>query len=247
LATVTRTAKLGTLVTGVTYRNPALVAKMTTTLDVISGGRAILGIGAAWHDIEHEALGYEFPPAGERLDRLEEALKICRAMFTEAAPTFAGRYYHIKEAHNMPRPIQAGGPPIMVGGGGEKRTLRLVAQYADLCNISGDAPTIRHKLEVLRGHCKDVGRDVSEITVTRLATLVLTDSPSQTTETKEFLASVVGAEGAAAFNVGQDDEVVAQVGELVEAGVDEFLFNLPLSGPDVVGRAGRLLTTAFAP
>ncbi|HWW53494.1 MAG TPA: TIGR03560 family F420-dependent LLM class oxidoreductase, partial [Acidimicrobiales bacterium] len=119
LATQTQTVKLGTLVTGVTYRNPALVAKIVTTLDVISGGRAILGIGAAWHDLEHEALGFEFPPAGERLDRLEEALQICRGMLREESPTFDGQYYRVHGATNLPRPLQPGGIPILVGGGGE--------------------------------------------------------------------------------------------------------------------------------
>src|ERR1700730_6643988 len=155
-AASTSRVRLATLVTGVTYRNPALLAKIVTTLDVISGGRALLGIGAAWHDIEHEGLGFDFPPAGERLDRLEEALQICRAMFREESPTFDGRYYRVHGARNLPRPLQPGGPPILVGGGGERRTLRLVAQYADLCNIAGDAATIRHKLEVLARHCADV-------------------------------------------------------------------------------------------
>ena len=159
LAARTTRVRLGAMVTGVTYRNPAHLAKIVTTLDVISAGRAILGIGAAWYDVEHEGLGFDFPPAGERLDRLEEALQICRAMFREEAPTFEGRYYRIHEARNVPRPVQPGGPPILVGGGGEKRTLRLVARYADMCNIFGDAATIAHKVDVLRGHCEAVGRD----------------------------------------------------------------------------------------
>ena len=114
-----------------TYRNPAHLAKIVTSLDVISGGRAVLGIGAAWYDVEHEGLGLDFPPVGERMDRLEEAVQICRAMFREEAPTFEGRYYRMHEARNLPRPAQPGGPPILIGGGGEKRTLRLVAQHAD--------------------------------------------------------------------------------------------------------------------
>src|SRR5207237_6394298 len=143
--------------TGVTYRNPAMLAKQVTTLDVISGGRAILGIGAAWHDIEHVGLGFDFPPARERLDRLEEALQICRAMFTQEAPSFTGRYYRIEEALNVPRPIQPQGPPIMIGGGGERRTLKLVAQYADISNVFGDAATARRKVEILGEHCHSLG------------------------------------------------------------------------------------------
>src|SRR5271155_1082704 len=127
LATKTDTVLLGSLVTPVTFRHPALLAKVVTTLDVISGGRAVLGIGAAWYDVEHEGLGFDFPAAPERLDRLEEALQICRAMFTEEAPSFTGTYYRIHEARNVPPPVQPGGPPILIGGGGEKRTLRLTA------------------------------------------------------------------------------------------------------------------------
>ena len=170
LAARTRQAALGTMVTGVTYRNPALLAKIVTTLDVISSGRAILGIGAAWNDDEHDGYGFDFPSAGERLDRLEEALQITRAMFTEHAPSFQGRYYRIHEVLNNPKPIR-GRIPVLIGGGGEKRTLRLVAQYGDACNLFGDAAAVRHKLDVLERHCADVGRDPAEITKTALATV----------------------------------------------------------------------------
>ena len=170
LAARTRTARLGTMVTGVTYRNPALLAKIVTTLDVISSGRAILGIGAAWNDDEHAGYGYDFPTAKERLDRLEEALQICRAMFTEPAPTFEGRHHRIRRVLNNPKPIR-GRIPVLIGGGGEKRTLRLVAQYGDACNLFGDPDAVRHKLDVLERHCADVGRDPAEITKTVLFTV----------------------------------------------------------------------------
>jgi F420-dependent oxidoreductase-like protein len=170
LAARTRQVALGTMVTGVTYRNPALLAKIVTTLDVISSGRAIMGIGAAWNDDEHAGYGYDFPSAGERLDRLEEALQIVRAMFTEQAPSFEGRHYRIQQALNNPKPIR-GRIPVLIGGGGEKRTLRLVAQYGDACNLFGDAEAIRHKLDVLERHCADVGRDPAEITKTALYTV----------------------------------------------------------------------------
>lgn len=246
LAAVTSIIRLGTLVTGVTYRNPAMLAKQVTTLDVISGGRAILGIGAAWHDVEHEAMGFDFPPVKERMDRLAEAVQICRAMFTEETPSFDGRYYRVHDVHNVPRPIQAGGPPIMIGGSGEKRTLALVAQYADMCNITGDAATIRHKLGVLREHCAAAGRDPSEITNTRLATLMLTDSAEQTAQTREFLVQAAGPEAAAGFNVGEANEIVDQVGELVAAGLDTLIFNMPLGNAEAVDRAGTLLIGAFS-
>ena len=170
LAARTRRVRLGTMVTGVTYRNPALLAKIVTTLDVISSGRAILGIGAAWNDDEHAGYGYDFPPAGERLDRLEEALQICRAMFTEPVPSFEGRHYRIRQVLNNPKPIR-GRIPVLIGGSGEKRTLRLVARYGDACNLFGGPDTVRHKLDVLERHCADVGRDSAEITKTVLFTV----------------------------------------------------------------------------
>jgi len=235
----TRRVRLGAMVTGVTYRNPALLAKAVTTLDVVTSGRAILGIGAAWHDEEHDALGFAFPPAGERLDRLEEAVQICRAMFTEEHPTFHGRHYRIDEAWNQPRPVQAGGPPILIGGGGERRTLKLVAQYADFANITGTVDVIRHKVDVLRDHCASVGRDPAEVVVSRLSTLVVTDSEEETAQTTAMLNEIVGPD--AGFDVGTEAELLERVGELAAAGVDYCIFNMPLSAPDTIGRIGRLL------
>jgi F420-dependent oxidoreductase-like protein len=245
LAARTTRVRLGTMVTGVTYRNPAHLAKIVTTLDVISAGRAILGIGAAWYDVEHEGLGFDFPPAGERLDRLEEALQICRAMFTEDAPSFTGRYYRIDEARNVPSPVQPGGPPILVGGGGEKRTLRLVARYADMMNIFGDAATVAHKVDVLRGHCKEFGRDPAEVTVSRLSTLVLTGSEAETESTRDFLRQVTSEEPTTS-DIGTPDELVARVEELAAAGVEYFVFNMPTGTPDTVRQVGDLLVDRFA-
>ena len=160
LARETSTVRLGTLVTGVTYRNPALLAKQVTTLDVISGGRAILGLGAAWNEEEHLGYGFEFPPLKERMDRLEEALTIAKLMFTEERPSFEGKHYRIHEALDSPRPIQAGGPPILVGGGGEQRTLRIAAKFADLTHwFSLGLETLRHKDELLIRYCEEIGRD----------------------------------------------------------------------------------------
>jgi alkanesulfonate monooxygenase SsuD/methylene tetrahydromethanopterin reductase-like flavin-dependent oxidoreductase (luciferase family) len=166
-------------------------------------------------------------------------------MFREESPTFEGRYYRIHGATNVPRPLQAGGPPILVGGGGEQRTLRLVAQYADACNISGDAATIRHKLQVLDRHCADVGRDRADITVTRLGSLFLTSNPDETRQIRDFVTEAAGAEAASGFTIGGPDDIVAEVGELVDAGVDEFYFNLPLADADGIGEAGTLLTSSF--
>jgi F420-dependent oxidoreductase-like protein len=148
MAARTSRIRLATLVTGVTYRNPAMLAKQVTTLDVISHGRAILGLGAAWNEDEHRGFGYGFPPVRERMDRLEEALTIARLMFTEERPSFEGVHYRIDGALNSPRPLQAGGPPIMVGGGGEQRTLRIAARFADITNWFGPLDVVSHKRDV---------------------------------------------------------------------------------------------------
>ena len=209
IAARTRTARLGTMVTGVTYRNPALLAKIVTTLDVVSSGRAILGIGAAWNDDEHAGYGYDFPPAGERLDRLEEALQICRAMFTEPTPSFEGRHYRISSVLNNPKPVR-GRIPVLIGGGGEKRTLRLVALYGDACNLFGEPDAVRHKLDVLERHCADVGRDPAEITKTIL--LTVGDPGSATAKVAAYRA--VGVDGVVVNMRNLADlTAVAKVGE----------------------------------
>ncbi|MFZ0665730.1 MAG: LLM class flavin-dependent oxidoreductase [Acidimicrobiales bacterium] len=210
----------------------------------MTAGRAILGIGAAWYEIEHNGLGVLYPSDGERLDRLEEAVQICRGMFRQECSSFRGRYYQTEDAWNVPQPVQPGGPPILIGGGGEKRTLRAVARYADMCNITGDFETIRHKVSVLHEHCASEDRDPKDVTVTRLSTLVLTDSDEETNATNEFLRAAVG-EGSG-FNVGGEEEVTRQIEELHEAGVDYFIFNMPTSGVDAVRRAGELFSSRFA-
>ena len=230
LAARTRRVQLGTLVTGVTYRNPALLAKMVTTLDVISGGRAICGIGAAWFDVEHVAMGFDFPPAGERLDRLEEAVQICRAMFDGDHTSFTGRHYRTADVRNVPAPVQAR-LPILIGGGGEKRTLRLVAQHADAGNVGGDEAAVAHKIGVLRAHCADVGRDPAEISVTRMSPTFRTTSADETRQTREFLAAQAGEEALAGFDIGTDDEILSRLARLAAAGVDEFILILPFATP----------------
>jgi F420-dependent oxidoreductase-like protein len=248
LAARTKKVTLGTLVTGVTYRNPSLLAKEVTTLDIISSGRAVLGIGAAWYDVEHEGLGVDFPPVPERMDRLEEAVQICRLMFTEERPTFEGRYYRIKEARNIPRPIQPGGPPIMIGGSGPKRTLRAVAKYADMCNVFGGPDTLRKNLEILHNHCADVGRDPSEIKVTRLGSLFLARSADEAEQLRDGVAGAMGEEWAReAATFGDADSVGEQLRALVDAGAQELIFNLPLANDaDDVTAAGEVLKKALA-
>jgi F420-dependent oxidoreductase-like protein len=165
LAGHTSTVRLGALVTGVTYRHPGLLAKIVTSLDVLSGGRATLGIGAAWYDREHEGLGVPYPPLAERFERLEETLRICRQMWDPADDgPFDGKHYRLAETLCVPAPVSDPHPEIMIGGGGEKKTLRLVAQYADACNlIPSSADEARHKLDVLRRHCDALGRDYDRI------------------------------------------------------------------------------------
>ncbi len=156
------------LVGGVTYRHPGLLAKTVTTLDVLSGGRAELGLGAAWYEREHRGLGVPFPPLSERYERLEETLQICFQMWSDDNGAYEGTHYQLAETLCSPRPVSSPRPRVLIGGGGERKTLRLVAKYADACNIIGDAATVAHKVDVLRRHCDDVGRDAREIEVTAL-------------------------------------------------------------------------------
>ena len=166
IAGVTERLRLRLLVTGVTYRHPGLLAKTVTTLDVVSGGRAELGLGAAWYEREHLGLGVPFPPLKERFERLEEALQICLQMWSDDNGPFEGKHYRLAETLCSPPPVSQPRPRIMIGGSGERKTLRLVAEYADACNIFGDPPTIAHKVDVLKRHCDAIGRDPNEIEVT---------------------------------------------------------------------------------
>jgi len=164
LAGQTERMQLGLLVTGVTYRPPGFLAKIVATLDVLSGGRAMLGIGAAWYEKEHRALGVPFPPITERFTRLEESLQVVRQMWSDNDGPYQGRHYQLLETLCSPRPIQVPHPPILIGGGGEKKTLALVAKYADATNLFDLGPDqVAHKLDVLRGHCDAIGRDYATI------------------------------------------------------------------------------------
>jgi F420-dependent oxidoreductase-like protein len=169
LAGRTERLQLGLLVTGVTYRYPGLLAKIVATLDVVSCGRALLGIGAAWHEREHRGLGVPFPPLAERFERLEEAIQICIQMWSGDDGPYDGRHYRLAETICSPLPLQRPRPPILIGGSGERKTLRLVAQYADACNLfATSVENVRHKLDVLQRHCDDVGRDFGSIEKTIL-------------------------------------------------------------------------------
>ncbi|MDE3077174.1 MAG: LLM class F420-dependent oxidoreductase, partial [Chloroflexota bacterium] len=169
MAGLTSRARLETMVTGVTYRHPGILVKSVTTLDVLSGGRAYLGIGAAWNEREHLGLGVPFPPMSERFERLEEALQIALQMWSGEVKPFAGKHYRLAETLNSPPPVSQPHPPILIGGGGEKKTLRLVAQYANACNLlARDLPTVKHKVDVLREHCARLGRPYDDIEKTTL-------------------------------------------------------------------------------
>jgi F420-dependent oxidoreductase-like protein len=170
LAAHTETMTLGLLVTGVTYRHPGLLAKIVTTLDVLSGGRAQLGLGAAWYEREHRGLGVPFPPISERFERLEETLQICQQMWSDDDGPYQGRHYQLAETICSPRPIQQPGPRVLVAGSGERKTLRLVARYADASNMFAVGPAVvAQKLEVLARHCETEGRDPASVTKTILA------------------------------------------------------------------------------
>jgi F420-dependent oxidoreductase-like protein len=171
VAATTDRLRLRLLVGGVTYRHPGLLAKTVTTLDVLSNGRAELGLGAAWYEREHLGLGVPFPPVAERFERLEETLQICRQMWSENNGAYDGTHYHLAETLCSPQPVSQPRPRILIGGSGERKTLRLVAQYADACNLFGDATVIEHKLDVLRRHCDEQRRDVADIEVTALLTV----------------------------------------------------------------------------
>jgi F420-dependent oxidoreductase-like protein len=255
LAARTRHVRLSTLVAGNTYRNPALLAKIITGLDVISGGRAVAGLGAGWFEQEHRGYGFEFPPLGERLDRLEEALQIIAPMLRDEQPTLDGRFYRTESAINRPAALQAGGPPILIGGGGERRTLRLVAQYADESNLPCAAADIPRKLEVLDRHCAELGRERGEVGVSWLTSLVLAPTREQAEAERNALLARRGMDWdtlpeavkenlSRAIVLGDPDEVCEFLQtRVLDRGVDGVIVNLPANGHDLdaVSLAGETL------
>jgi F420-dependent oxidoreductase-like protein len=239
LATQTSRVKLGTLVTGVTYRNPALLAKQVTALDVISKGRAILGIGAAWNESEHIGYGIEFPPIGQRMDRLDEALTIAKLMFTQDRPSFEGKYYKIDRALNVPRPIQPGGPKILIGGTGEKRTLRLLAQHGDIGHwFAASLDELKRKKQIFEEHCEAVKRDPSEVLLTLGVTLVLAENE------KDAAAIIAGLtpERRAMATVANVQQAAELIGKYMDAGFGGFTFNNNIyQTEESIGLAGELI------
>ncbi len=205
MAGFTQRVKLGTLVTGVVYRYPGILIKTVTTLDVLSGGRAYFGVGAAWNERESRGLGVPFPPVKERLERLEETLQIAKQMWTDTVAPYNGKYYHLEETLCHPQPLSKPHPPIMIGGGGETKTLRLVAQYADACNLFSamGLDALQHKLDVLKQHCETVGRDYAEIEKTTLGGAYL-------------------AEGKMTVS-----DVIEQCRAQAKLGIQQMIFNMP--------------------
>jgi F420-dependent oxidoreductase-like protein len=239
LARETSRVRLGTLVTGVTYRNPALLAKQVTTLDTISGGRAILGIGAAWNDVEHEGYGFDFPPIRERMDRLEEALAIARQMFTDERPTFTGAHYRVAQVLNVPRPVQRGGPPILVGGGGEQRTLRIAARYADMTHwFPLGLEALERKTELLRRYCDEIGRDPATIERTMGTPVIVAESEA----TARAAMQHVPVDRRPFVTAGSPEQAAEALRPYIEAGFSGFTFNNSIyRTPEQIGRVGELL------
>jgi len=230
LARDTRTIRLGQMVTCNSYRPPSLLAKMASCVDVMSHGRLILGIGAGWYQHEYEAYGYEYPETPERLRMLREALQVIKAMWSQERADFDGRYYHLRGAINEPKPVQKPHPPIWIGGGGEKVTLKLVAQYGDGCNFNADVATVRHKLDVLRGHCEAVGRAYDSVSKTvefytilgdkREVDRVVSDTARRAGQDEGFIRSWHPWSGDA-------DHIAQAISAYADAGIEYFIVNVP--------------------
>ena len=239
VAAQTSRIRLSTLVTGVTYRNPALLAKQVTTLDVISRGRALLGIGAAWNESEHAGYGFEFPPIKERMDRLEEAVQIARLMFTQDRPSFEGKHYRIDRALNVPRPIQKGGPKILIGGAGEQRTLRILAKHGDIGHwFGGPVEELKRKKGVFEAHCAAVGRDPSEVTLTLGIGVAIVGSEQEGNAVLEKLPP----ERRAMSRALTPEQTAEFLRPFIDAGFSGFTFNNPvLPTVEAIGRAGEMI------
>ena len=228
LAGMTTKIKLGTLMTGIIYRHPSILAKIGATLDVLSKGRLFMGIGAAWNEEESSAYGIPFPSAKERFLRLEEALQIIRKMWTEEpSASFNGQYYQIKNAFCNPKPIQKPSPPIMVGGSGERQTLRIVAKYADACNLFGSAETVKRKLSILKEHCRSVGRDYDSILKTKLGVVVIDDDKEMARKRLQQISKGIPEEQINEFAIyGTPEDVSRQKESFEDAGIQYLIVDL---------------------
>ena len=247
-AQATERLRVGCLVTGVTYRHPAVLAKMAATVDHISNGRLEFGLGAAWHEGEHRVYGIPFPPVKERQDRLEEATQLIRLLFDATEPVdFQGKYYQLEQAPCSPRCVQRPHPPICIGGGGEKRTLRTAARYADGINVMGDLDTVKHKIEVLERHCADAGRDSSEITKSVFGPVMLIDDEEKAKQLRARTAPGLSPERAAeAVPIGDASQVRAAIERFAEAGVSYItMMSRPPYKHDLYRRISDEIVAAF--
>ena len=230
IAAITQRVRLGQLVLGMPYRNPALMAKMATTLDLISHGRSILGIGAGWHKREYEAYGYgEFEDVGTRMKRLEEGLRVLLSIWTERPADFQGTFYRVDQAQENPFPVQRPHPPIMIGGSGEKVTLRLVAQYAQFCNVSGDPAKVGQLFAALRAHCERLERPYDAITKSIYTTVVVGRDEAEVAAKRERLAAYIPPNGAL---IGTPAQLIEHFRAYAEVGCEYVVFRTP-EWPDV--------------
>ncbi|MHA1988625.1 MAG: TIGR03560 family F420-dependent LLM class oxidoreductase [Promethearchaeota archaeon] len=239
---VTNRVKLGVLVTGNTYRNPALLAKMAATVDQISNGRLILGIGASWYKREHDAFGWEFPGVRERCDRLEEAVELIKILFTAEGPVdYNGRYYKLNQAYFSPACTQKPHVPIMVGGNGEKRTLRTLAKFGDICNIDfnnpGSPELFKHKIEVLERHCEDIGRDPAKIKKTMLIPLRLARDEKEAAQIRKTRGEWV--------LYGTPSFIIDRIQQYIDAGVEEIMFGSIPMKPELFEQINDEILSAF--
>jgi F420-dependent oxidoreductase-like protein len=225
LARDTQRVRIGQMVTCNGYRNPALLAKMASTVDVLSHGRLNFGIGAGWYEHEYRAFGYDYPDAPERLRYLREAVQVILAMWTQEEAAFEGKYYQVRGAINQPKGVQKPHIPLLIGGGGEQVTLKLVAQYGDACNISGDLPTIQRKLAILKQHCETVGRDYESIHRTAGAFCCIAETDEQARA--KFPAAFLGRPVAAGALIGSPDTLRPRLAELEAAGIQEMILGFP--------------------
>ena len=239
IARETSRVKLSTLVTGVIYRNPAVLAKQVTTLDVISKGRAVFGIGAAWNESESAGYGIEFPPIAERMERLDEAVTIAKLMFTEDRPSFQGKHYSIDRALNVPRPIQPGGPKVLIGGGGERKTLRILAKHGDIGHwFGGDVQDLKRKKGVFEEHCAAVGRDPNSVVLTLGIGLILVDNERD----GQVWLERIPEQRRPMIKIATVAQAAEVLHAYVEAGFGGFTFNNPtLPTPEAIARAGELI------
>ena len=241
-AAITKRLRLGILVTGNTYRNPALLAKMAATVDQISNGRLNLGIGAGWYKGEHEAFGWEFPSVRERCDRLEEAVELIKMLFTAEGPVdYNGRYYKLNKAYFSPTCTQKPHVPIMVGGNGEKRTLRTLAKFGDICNLDFNYPAspelFKHKMEVIERHCEEIGRDPAEIKKTIHIPLRLESDEKKAAQLRKTRGEWI-LYGTASF-------IIDRIQQYEDAGVEEIMFGGVPSKPGLYERINEEILSAF--